>query len=111
MAFRLKRILTCLAVVAAAVTLAHAAPRPGQGSWQDTLQARDLDGNFGNGAEAYFDTALNITWLADVNAIAGTVYDTVDPTRLTESRHDGLVSALDAVLWTRHLSAGGVQGW
>ena len=111
MAFRLKRILTCLAAVAAAVTLAHAAPRPGQGSWQDTLQARDLDGNFGNGAEAYFDTALNITWLADVNAIAGTVYDTVDPTRLTESRHDGLVSALDAVLWTRHLSAGGVQGW
>ena len=41
----------------------------GQGTWETTLLPRDLDGNAGNGPEAFFDTALNITWLrnADVN--------------------------------------------
>ena len=44
---------------------AHAAGVPGQGDWQTTLQARDLDGNQADGAEAYYDTTLGITWLAD----------------------------------------------
>lgn len=34
------------------------------------LQGRNLDGNLGNGYEAYFDTVLNITWLADANLAA-----------------------------------------
>jgi PEP-CTERM motif len=46
---------------------AHAAGVPGQGTWETTLQGRDLDGNAANGFEAYYDTVLNITWLADAN--------------------------------------------
>ncbi len=41
----------------------------GQGTWETTLQARDLDGNTGT-AEAYYDTVLGITWLADANLAA-----------------------------------------
>jgi hypothetical protein len=43
------------------------------GTWETTLLARDLDGNLST-AEAYYDTVLNITWLADAN-YAGTPMD------------------------------------
>lgn len=43
-----------------------AAPISGQGTWESTLQARDLDGNKST-VEAYYDTALGITWLANAN--------------------------------------------
>jgi hypothetical protein len=39
---------------------------PGQGTWQTTLQARDLDGD--GQIDAFYDTVLNITWLRDANA-------------------------------------------
>jgi hypothetical protein len=42
----------------------HAVGISGQGTWETTLQARDLDGNLTT-AEAYYDTVLGITWLAD----------------------------------------------
>lgn len=45
---------------------AHAVGISGQGTWETTLQARDLDGNLTT-AEAYYDTVLGITWLADAN--------------------------------------------
>lgn len=45
---------------------ANAAPVSGQGTWESTLIARNLDGN-ATTAEAYYDTALNITWLKDAN--------------------------------------------
>lgn len=44
----------------------QAASISGQGSWETTLLARDLDGN-NLTAEAYYDTEFNITWLADAN--------------------------------------------
>lgn len=44
-------------------TTAAAGPVTGQGTWETTLQARDLDGNAANGPEAFYDTALNLTWL------------------------------------------------
>jgi hypothetical protein len=47
--------------------MAQAVAVPGQGTWETTLQARDLDGNMANGAEAYYDSFQNITWLADAN--------------------------------------------
>ena len=49
---------------------ANSAPVSGQGTWETTLQGRDLDGNLST-FEAYYDTALDITWLADAN-YAGT---------------------------------------
>ena len=45
---------------------ANAVPVSGQGTWETTLQGRDLDGN-NLTAEAYYDTVLDITWVADAN--------------------------------------------
>ena len=59
-----------LVVTLGGSSVANAAAISGQGTWESTLQARDLDGNLST-AEAYYDTALNITWLADAN-YAGT---------------------------------------
>jgi len=55
-----------LALIVAALTAASAesAPVYGMGTWEATLQARDLDGNNSNGPEAFYDTALNVSWLA-----------------------------------------------
>lgn len=50
--------------------IATAAAVSGQGTWEITLQGRDLDGNLAT-VEAYYDTSLNITWLANAN-YAGT---------------------------------------
>ena len=41
---------------------------------ETTLEARDLDGDVST-IEAYFDIALNITWLADANNALTTGYD------------------------------------
>jgi hypothetical protein len=57
-------ILLAVGVLSAAVVPAHAA-----GTWQTTLQTRDLDGN--GSTDAYYDTDLNITWLADSNVFRG----------------------------------------
>lgn len=58
-----------LAVMALASVVGsiQAAPVSGQGTWEQTLQGRDLDGNADNGFEAYYDTTQNLTWLADAN--------------------------------------------
>jgi hypothetical protein len=94
---------------------AQAAVLPGQGTWERTLLARDLDGNIGNGAEAYYDTVLNITWLADVNAGAGSIYDTMIASTgegtPSSTATDGRMVALDALLWTAQLNVNGVTGW
>lgn len=45
---------------------AHADAVSGQGTWETTLQARDLDGN--GVTDAFYDTDLKITWLANANA-------------------------------------------
>ena len=58
---------TLCAVVLSIFTLSpHAAPVSGQGNWETTLHGRDLDGNLAT-VEAYYDTVLNITWLANAN--------------------------------------------
>jgi hypothetical protein len=54
-------------------TAAFATTVSGQGTWETTLQPRDLDGNPAT-IEAYYDTDLNITWLADAY-YAGNIMD------------------------------------
>ena len=55
-----------VAVVLAAGSLAtSAAPVPGQGTWEATLEARDINGD--GTVDAYYDIALDLTWLADWN--------------------------------------------
>ena len=58
---------TLCAVAAFSSVSAKAVAISGSGDWVASLQSRDLDGNFSNGPEAFYDKALNITWLADGN--------------------------------------------
>lgn len=96
-------VRSAIAVAACAVLsmpAAQAAAVSGQGTWETTLQGRDLDGNALNGFEAYYDTALDITWLADANHAKTSGHDT-----------DGLMSWSAATAWAANLTVGGVSGW
>jgi len=80
---------------------AHAAAISGQGTWETTLQARDLDGNLTT-VEAYYDTVLDITWLDDAS-LART---------LRPWDQYGKRSTWDlAMTWAAGLDAYGVTGW
>lgn len=57
------------------------------------------------GGLAYFDDDLNLTWLADANAAAGSVFDDgFDPA-------DGRMTWSNAAAWATGLSINGVTGW
>ena len=102
MKFNLRWAATALSVVVlGASTLAQAAAVSGQGTWETTLQGRDLDGNVTT-FEAYYDTALNITWLADANYAQTSGYDA-----------DGLMDWSTANAWAAGLNpyGSGVTGW
>lgn len=60
--------LAAAIVLAAGATAVQAVPVSGQGTWETTLQPRDLNGD--TVADAYYDTSLKLTWLADW-ALAG----------------------------------------
>ena len=60
-------ILTAGLLTAARAAPAGAAVVSGLGTWATTLLGRDLDGDLTNGFEAYYDTVLDITWLADAH--------------------------------------------
>lgn len=83
-------------VIALAPALAEAEAQilsiPGQGTWETELQPRELDGNLSNGPEAYYDTALKITWLRNANAI-------------------NMESWYQATNWASSLVVGGISGW
>jgi len=82
----------CAVTLGFTALVSQAAPVSGQGTWETTLQGRDLDGNAAT-FEAYYDTTLDITWLADANA-AGT--------RMTWA---------DANAWAAGLNVNGITGW
>lgn len=56
-------VIGCMAAWALA---AHAAPVPGQGTWESTLKARDINGQAvaldDNAAVFFYDTVLDVTW-------------------------------------------------
>ena len=56
----------CACLISSVSISALAAGVSGQGTWETTLQARDLDSNPAT-VEAYYDTVLGITWLANAN--------------------------------------------
>lgn len=72
------------------------------GTAQAALQGRDLNGSI-NSFEAYYDTDLNITWLADANAGAGSIYDDGD-TATIDSATDGRMTWANANSWAANLS-------
>ena len=111
MKFHHRWAAAALFVVASGVsTLSHAAPVSGQGTWETTLQGRDLDGNLST-AEAYYDTSLNITWLADANAGAGSAFDDIPWNG--GSTTDGLMTWSSATAWAAGLNPYGsnITGW
>ncbi len=66
---------------------------------QAALQGRDLDGSLAT-FEAYYDTALNITWLADANYAKTSGFDA-----------DGKMDWVTANLWVSQLVVGGYDHW
>jgi hypothetical protein len=102
MKFHHRWAVTVLIVIASSVsTLSHAAAVNGQGSWETTLQGRDLDGNLAT-AEAYYSTSLGITWLADANYAQTSGYDA-----------DGFMTWSVATAWAASLNpyGSGITGW
>jgi hypothetical protein len=83
---------------------AQAAPITGQGTWESTLKARDINGNalaLGDASTAFFyDTALNITWLADMNHAKTSGDDA-----------DGHMDWSTSVTWANTLTIGSFSGW
>ncbi|HMU63228.1 MAG TPA: hypothetical protein PKD35_00935 [Nitrosomonas sp.] len=57
------------------------------------------------GGQAYYDPNLNITWLANANAGAGSSFD--DGVNTT----DGRMTWTSANAWTASLNIGGITGW
>jgi hypothetical protein len=98
-----------LCAAAAVPTVASAMGISGQGTWETTLQGRDLDGNLAT-AEAYYDTVLNITWLADANAGAGSEYDALAEYPEDGSPTDGLMDWGPANRWASSLDRDGLAG-
>ena len=89
------------ATFALAAPLAHAGAVIGQGTWQSTLQARDINGD--GITDAFYDITLNISWLADGNAGAGSGYDA--------TFGGGLMTWGEANAWAANLNVFGVTGW
>lgn len=70
------------------------------GGAQAALQGRDVDGVAANGYEAFYDTVLNITWLADANYAKTSGFDS-----------DGAMTWDKAMSWVGSLSFQGITGW
>ena len=98
------KLVAALSLCAAIIvpSIASAAPISGQGDWETTLQARYLGGS--TTPNAYYDTTLNITWLANANAAVGSAYDTYSP-------GSGLMNWTTATTWATNLNISGVTGW
>lgn len=71
------------------------------GTTQATLLGRDLNGS-PDSFEAYYDTDLNITWLADANYGAGSIYDDIGFNGGTTT--DGRMTWASANAWAANLS-------
>jgi hypothetical protein len=83
---------------------AQAAPIAAQGTWETTLQARDID--LDGTVDAYYDTTLNITWLADAGFALTSGYDTQSPPFAL-----GAMTWNNATVWAQSLDVHGVTGW
>ena len=98
----MKSRLLCAAgacIIAIISPYTQAVPVSAQGTWETTLQGRDLDGNAAT-FEAYYDTTLNITWLADANYA-----------RTVGASSNGRMTLNQALYWVNNLNVNGVTGW
>lgn len=84
------RSLVAAAALLVAGTASAGTGISGQGTWETTLLARDLDSD--GKVDAYYDTVLDISWLADADVI-------------------GSVSFAVATEWASNLNVAGITGW
>jgi hypothetical protein len=99
---------------------------------QASLSPRDLDGNLLNGPEAYYDSVLNITWLANANTLGTQLAYSNDPSALLGSiisaaggqiaghslstadfsnLNNGAANYYGAMAFATTLNAYGITGW
>jgi hypothetical protein len=97
------RTAAAIGLALACALPAQAAPVSGQGTWETTLQARDI--NADGTVDAWYDTVRDVSWLADAKAIRGTVFDDGFDT------NDGRVTYASATSWVATLNVSGVTGW
>ena len=97
---RMKKYLSAL-LVAFALAVSSAV--------QAALVGRDISGHAVAGSDAsavfLYDTDLNITWLRDANAGAGSSFDNDDSTT------DGVMTWSNAIGWAADLTVGTSSGW
>lgn len=86
-------------------SVAQSAALAGWGTWETTLLPRDLNGD--GTVDAFYDTVLDLTWLANANAGAGSVYDSAGYSSAT----DGSMSWANANAWAASLEVFGMTGW
>lgn len=103
----LGQTLAALALICMAAPAA-ADPVPGMGTWQTTLQARDINGD--GTVDAYYDTVANLTWLADANMILTTGWH-APPGGMPQPDALGRVTYFAASYWAPRLNVYGVTGW
>jgi hypothetical protein len=100
---RLVQHFCVAALICLSPVWAVAGPVAGQGTWEATLQARDI--NADGVVDAYYDTTQNVTWLVDAKALRGTAFDDgVNP-------NDGKATYASAKSWLAGLDVYGVTGW
>ncbi len=95
------KYLLATALVLAAVTTVQAGPVPG--TWASTLEPRDLDGNLTT-IDAYYDTLLDITWLANAQLAATDTFGL--PTRVALGPHPADSSGMDG-----YIDTSGLMNW
>lgn len=76
---------------------------------QAQFAARDL--NADGVADAYYDAAHDISWLADANYIVTSQYPGVGEPKPFEDYLQGLVTGVSAQTWVDGLNVHGVTGW
>lgn len=95
----LVRTMTMAGLMGAAA--AHAA-----GNWETTLQARDINGD--GTVDAYYDTTQDITWLAVINAAAGSPADIIRTNDTTPYQDNGGTRNYGVPIPRETLGAGGL---
>jgi hypothetical protein len=84
-------------------TVAQAAGISGQGTWESTLEARDVNGD--GMADAYYDSSLDVTWLADANYVMTSGYADGGLAFL------GMLTTDEAAVFVSKLDIYGIDGW
>lgn len=100
----ISRVAAAAAVFWVGIGSAQAAVVSGQGTWETTLQARYFTSDQSKSPDAYYDTDLNVTWLADAEyqkTLGVLLSPGAGPT----------MDWYNATAWVESLNIKGVVGW